>query len=203
MNTTTTMNATLNAILNTTITAKRKNSEGKYEQYTTTMLKDNFKHIPKAADLTDEGKQAISALEKTFEYMERTATATTDNQRNKCADKAHEYAKTYLKAIGMNAGSGNVSMLISVFAPKKQTVKSIVKGGYTTKSTFIKYALYMSYNFATTGQWCALKTSASKSSTTAKAFDYDQYAATLISFGMEETIVAKMVQALKAQAIAA
>lgn len=201
---TTIMNATLNAILNTTITAKRKNSEGKYEQYTTTMLDDNFKHVPKtnAANLTDEGKQAISALEKTFEYMERAATATTDNQRNKCVDKAYEYARTYLKAVGMNTGSGNVSMLTSVFAPKKQTTKGAVKGGYTTKSTFVKYALYLSYNFATTGQWCAPKTSASKSSTTAKAFDYDQYAATLISFGMEETIVAKMVQALKAQAAA-
>lgn len=201
---TTIMNATLNAILNTDITAKRKNSEGKYEQYTTTMLDDNFKHVPKtnAANLTDEGKQAISALEKTFEYMERAATATTDNQRNKCVDKAYEYARTYLKAVGMNTGSGNVSMLTSVFAPKKQTTKGAVKGGYTTKSTFIKYALYLSYNFATTGQWCAPKTSASKSNTTAKAFDYDQYAATLISFGMEETIVAKMVQALKAQAAA-
>ena len=201
---TTIMNATLNAILSTTITVKRKNSEGKYEQYTTTMLDDNFKHVPKtnAANLTDEGKQAISALEKVFEYMERTATATTDNQRNKCVDKAYEYARTYLKAVGMNTGSGNVSMLTSVFAPKKQTTKGAVKGGYTTKSTFVKYALYLSYNFVTTGQWCAPKTSASKSSTTAKAFDYDQYAATLISFGMEETIVAKMVQALKAQAAA-
>lgn len=201
---TTIMNATLNAILSTTITVKRKNSEGKYEQYTTTMLDDNFKHVPKtnAANLTDEGKQAISALEKVFEYMERAATATTDNQRNKCVDKAYEYARTYLKAVGMNTGSGNVSMLTSVFAPKKQTTKGAVKGGYTTKSTFVKYALYLSYNFATTGQWCAPKTSASKSSTTAKAFDYDQYAATLISFGMEETIVAKMVQALKAQAAA-
>ena len=201
---TTTMNATLNAILSTTITVKRKNSEGKYEQYTTTMLDDNFKHVPKtnAANLTDEGKQAISALEKVFEYMERTATATTDNQRNKCVDKAYEYARTYLKAVGMNTGTGNISMLTSVFAPKKQTTKGTVKGGYTTKSTFVKYALYLSYNFATTGQWCAPKTSASKSSTTAKAFDYDQYAATLISFGMEETIVAKTVQALKAQAAA-
>lgn len=202
MNTTTTMNAVLSAILNATITAKKKNADGKFEQYTTTMLSDGFKHVPKVADLTDEGKQAMSALEKTFEYMERTATAATDNQRNKCADKAHEYARSYLKAIGMNAGTGNVSMLTSTFAPKKQTTKGVVKGGYTTKSTFIKYALFMSYNFATTGQWCALKTSASKSSATAKAFDYDQYAATLISFGMEETIVAKMVQALKAQAAA-
>lgn len=201
---TTIMNATLSSILNTKIIAKKKGEDGKYVSYETTMLDDNFKHVPKtnAANLTDEGKQAISALEKVFEYMERTATATTDNQRNKCVDKAYEYARTYLKAVGMNTGTGNISMLTSVFAPKKQTTKGAIKGGYTTKSTFIKYALYLSYNFATTGQWCAPKTSASKSNTTTKAFDYDQYAATLISFGMEETIVAKMVQALKAQAAA-
>ena len=200
--TTTTMNATLNAILNATISAKRKNSEGKYEQYTTTALADNFKHCPKPKDCDNESaKSALNALNKVFNYMEAASTARTDNQRDKAVNKAYDYAREYLKAVGLSAGIGNVSMLTSVFAPKKQTTKGEVKGGYTTKSTFIKYALYLSYNFATTGQWCALKTS-SKSSTTTKAFNYEEYASTLIAFGMEEMVVAKMIQALKAQVAA-
>lgn len=169
MNTTMTMNATLNAILNATISAKRKNDEGKFVPYTTTMLEDNFKHVPKSSDLDENGKTAMSALEKTFEYMERTATATTDSQRNKCADKAAEYARSYLKAVGMNAGTGNVSMLTATFAPKKQTTKGTVKGGYTTKSTFIKYALYLAYHFTQTGMWCDVKSNKSATTSVSKS----------------------------------
>lgn len=149
------MNATLATILNTTISAKRKNDEGKYEQYTTTMLEDGFKRIPKASDITDEkAKAAFNNLFNVFKYMEEAGVASTDNQRDKAVNKAYDFARAYLKAVGMSAGIGNVSLLTAVFAPKKQTTKGAVKGGYTTKSTFVKYALYMSYHFATKKAWC-------------------------------------------------
>ena len=151
----TTMNATLATILNTTISAKKKNADGKYEQYTTTMLEDSFKRIPKASDITDEkAKAAFNNLFNVFKYMEEASVASTDNQRDKAVNKAYDFARAYLKAVGMSAGIGNVSLLTAVFAPKKQTTKGVVKGGYTTKSTFVKYALYMSYHFATKKAWC-------------------------------------------------
>lgn len=166
----TTMNATLATILNTSITAKRKNDEGKYEQYSTTMLEDNFKRIPKASDITDEkAKAAFNNLFNVFKYMEEASVAATDNQRDKAVNKAYDFARAYLKAVGMSAGIGNVSLLTAVFAPKKQTTKGAVKGGYTTKSTFVKYALYMSYHFTQTGMWCDVKSNKSATTSVSKS----------------------------------
>ena len=193
----TTMNATLSTILNATITAKKKGEDGKYTSYTTTMLEDSFKHVPKAKELSDEqAKSALSALDKVFDYMETASTATTDNQRDKAVNKAYEYARSFLKSVGMNTGTGNVAMLTSVFAPKKQTTKGTVKGGYTTKSTFIKYALYLSYNFAQTGQWCAPK-SASKS--TPKATTFEELEQVYITtFGFSPEVARELVAKAKA-----
>ena len=136
-------NTTFTAILNAKVTFKKKNSEGKFDQYTSTVLQDNFAHVPNVNDIDDENaKKAFNALGNVFKYMETASTARTDNQRDKAVNKAYEYARSYLKAIGLSTGTGNVSMLTAIFSPKRQTVKGTVKGGYTTKSTFVKYALY-------------------------------------------------------------
>lgn len=181
-----TINTTLNSILNAPITCKRKNVDGKYEQYTTNILEDNFKHIPKANEVADDSaKAAIGAIGKIYEYMESASIATTDNQRDKAMNKAYEYARLYLKAVGMGTGVGNVSMLTSVFAPKKQTTKGIVKGGYTTKSTFVKYALYLSYHFGKSGVWCDAKSTKSTSTSNVKTFD-DLVQIYMENFGFSE-----------------
>lgn len=194
----TTMNTTLASILNATITAKKKNADGKYEQYTTTALTDSFKHVPKAKDCADESaKSALNALDKVFDYMETASTATTDNQRDKAVNKAYEYARSYLKAIGLSTGTGNVSMLTAIFSPKRQTVKGTVKGGYTTKSTFVKYALYLSYHFTQTGMWCDIKSNANKS--TPKAFTYDELEQIyIVNFGFAPEVAKELVAKAKA-----
>ena len=151
-------NATFTAILNAPINVKKKNAEGKYDTIETTALQDNFAHCPKPKDCADESaKSALNALDKVFDYMETASTARTDNQRDKAVNKAYDFAKEYLRLVGLSAGVGNVAMLTAVFAPKKQTVKGTIKGGYTTKSTFVKYALYLTNHVLEGGNWCDVK----------------------------------------------
>ena len=192
-----TANSTLTAILNATITCKRKNSEGKYEQYATTALADNFKHCPKPKDCADESaKSALNALDKVFDYMETASTARTDNQRDKAVNKAYDYAREYLKAVGLSAGNGNVAMLTAVFAPKKQTVKGTIKGGYTTKSTFVKYALYLTNHFIETGAWCDVKSSAGKSTKATTFEELEQVY--IVQFGFSPEVAKELVAKARA-----
>ena len=57
-------------------------------------------------------------------------------------------------------------MLTALFAPKRQTKtnkdtkEKTILGGYTTKSTFIKYTLYLTNHVLNGGAWCDPKTSA-------------------------------------------
>lgn len=160
-----TNNTTFSALINTPITIKKKNAEGKYDSIVTTVLQDNFAHCPKASDCTNDGaKSALNSLTKVYNYMETASTARTDNQRDKAMNKAHDYAKEYLKAVGLSAGIGNITMLTALYAPKRQTKtnrttkEKTVVGGYTTKSTFIKYALFLTNHVIETGAWCDIKT---------------------------------------------
>lgn len=159
-----TINSTFSAIINAPVTFKKKGVEG---SITSTALADNFAHAPKLSDIEDESaKSALGNLVKVFEYLETAATSRTDNQRDKAVNKAHEFARSYLKAVGLGCGVGNVTMLTALFAPKRQTKtnkdtkEKTILGGYTTKSTFIKYALYLTNHVLNGGAWCDPKTSA-------------------------------------------
>lgn len=159
-----TTNTTFNAILNTPINVKKKNAEGKYDVIETTTLQDNFAHCPSPKDCTDpSAKSALTNLVKVYEAMETASTSRTDNQRDKAVGRAYDFAKEYLRLVGLSAGVGNVAMITALFAPKRQTKtdrntkeKSVV-GGYTTKSTFIKYALYLTNHVLNGGNWCDVK----------------------------------------------
>ena len=159
-----TINTTFSAILNTPINVKKKNAEGKYDVIVTTALQDNFAHCPNPKDCTDpSAKSALTNLVKVYEAMETASTSRTDNQRDKAVGRAYEFAKEYLRLVGLSAGVGNVAMITALFAPKRQTKtdrntkeKSVV-GGYTTKSTFIKYALYLTNHVLEGGNWCDVK----------------------------------------------
>lgn len=192
-----TANTTFNAILNAPINVKKKNAEGKYDVIVTTALQDNFAHSPKPKDCADESaKSALNALDKVFDYMETASTARTDNQRDKAINKAYDYAREYLKAVGLSAGNGNVAMLTSVFAPKKQTVQGTIKGGYTTKATFVKYALYLTNHFIETGAWCDVKSSAGKS---AKATTFEELERVyVVQFGFSPEVAKELVEKAKA-----
>ena len=160
-----TANTTFNAILNAPINVKKKNAEGKYDVIVTTALQDNFAHCPSPKECTDpSAKSALTNLAKVYEAMETASTSRTDNQRDKAVGRAYEFAKEYLLLVGLSAGVGNVAMITALFAPKRQTKtdrntkeKSVV-GGYTTKSTFIKYALYLTNHVLEGGNWCDVKT---------------------------------------------
>ena len=159
-----TANTTFNAILNAPINVKKKNAEGKYDVIVTTALQDNFAHCPSPKECTDpSAKSALTNLVKVYEAMETASTSRTDNQRDKAVGRAYEFAKEYLRLVGLSAGVGNVAMITALFAPKRQTKtdrntkeKSVV-GGYTTKSTFIKYALYLTNHVLNGGNWCDVK----------------------------------------------
>mgnify|MGYP006954656258 FL=1 len=162
-----TVNSTFNAIISTPITFKKKGADGKYTPITSTALADNFAHAPKLSDIEDESaKSALGNIVKVFEYLEIASTSRTDNQRDKAVNKAHEFARSYLKAVGLGCGVGNITMLTSLFAPKRQTKtnkdtkEKTILGGYTTKSTFIKYTLYLTNHVLNGGAWCDPKTSA-------------------------------------------
>lgn len=115
-------NSTFNTIISTPITYKKKGADGKYIAMTTTALEDNFAHAPKLSDIEDESaKSALGNLVKVFEYLETAATSRTDNQRDKSVNKAHDFARSYLKAVGLGCGVGNIAMLTALFAPKRQT----------------------------------------------------------------------------------
>lgn len=161
-----TINSTFSAIINAPVTYKKKSSDGKYIAITTTALADSFAHAPKLSDIEDESaKSALGNLVKVFEYLETAATSRTDNQRDKSVNKAHDFARSYLKAVGLGCGVGNIAMLTAIFAPKRQTKtdkdtkEKSVLGGYTTKSTFIKYALYLTNHVLNDGTWCDPKSS--------------------------------------------
>lgn len=160
-------NSTFNTIISTPITYKKKGADGKYIALTTTALTDNFAHAPKLSDIGDSSaKSALGNLVKVFEYLETASTSRTDNQRDKAVNKAHDFAREYLKAVGLGCGVGNIAMLTALFAPKRQTKtnkdtkEKTILGGYTTKSTFIKYALYLTNHVLNGGAWCDPKTSA-------------------------------------------
>lgn len=161
-----TINSTFNAIINAPVTYKKKGADGKFISITTTALADNFAHVPKLSDIEDESaKSTFNNLVKVFEYLETAATSRTDNQRDKAVNKAHDFARSYLKAVGLGCGVGNIAMLTAMFAPKRQTKtdkdtkEKSVLGGYTTKSTFIKYALYLTNHVLNDGTWCDPKSS--------------------------------------------
>mgnify|MGYP007066968375 CR=1 FL=1 len=165
-------NSTFNAIVSTPITYKKKGADGKYIAMTTTALADNFAHAPKAKDCTDgEATSALSNLDKVYDYMTEMSTSRTDNQRNKAFNKVCDFAKAYLKAVGLSDSMANVFSICSCFAAKRQTKtdrntkEKTVLAGYTTKSTFIKYVLFVTNHVIETGAWCDPKTSkkASKS----------------------------------------
>lgn len=160
-------NSTFNALINAPVTYKKKGTDGKYIAMTTTALEDNFAHVPKLSDIEDESaKSTLGKLVKVFEYLETASTSRTDNQRDKAVNKAHDFAREYLKAVGLGSGIGNVTMIVALFAPKRQTKtnkdtkEKTILGGYTTKSTFIKYALYLTNHVLNGGAWCDPKTSA-------------------------------------------
>lgn len=166
-----TINSTFNAIVSTPIIYKKKGADGKDIAMTTTALTDNFAHAPKLSDIEDESaKSALGNLVKVFEYLETAATSRTDNQRDKAVNKAHDFARSYLKAVGLGCGVGNVTMITALFAPKRQTKtnkdtkEKTILGGYTTKSTFVKYALYLTNHVLNGGAWCDPKTSAKSKS---------------------------------------
>lgn len=162
-----TINSTFSAIINAPVTYKKKGTDGKYTPITSTALADNFAHAPKLSDIEDESaKSALGNLVKVFEYLETASTSRTDNQRDKAVNKAHEFARSYLKSVGLGCGVGNITMLTALFAPKRQTKtnkdtkEKTILGGYTTKSTFVKYALYLTNHVLNGGAWCDPKTSA-------------------------------------------
>lgn len=154
-------NAILSTILNAMFTASKKVDDKKVE-FETSILGSNWAKMPKKTALPNEVQSVWSALEHVYEYMEAAATASTDNQRNKAVTKAQDNCREYLKAIGFDSGIGNITVLLSVFAAKKQTSKKVVKGGYTTKTTFIKYCLYLSAYKQEHGYWCEPKSTAKK-----------------------------------------
>lgn len=165
-----TTNATFNAIINAPVTYKKKGADGKYIAMTTTALADNFAHVPSKCN--DESAQnALASLAHVYEYMEQMSTARTDNQRNKAFNKVSDFAKAYLRAVGLSDNMANIMSICSCFAAKRQTKtdkntkEKTVLGGYTTKSTFVKYVLYVTNHVIETGAWCDPKTSkkASKS----------------------------------------
>ena len=165
-------NSTFNTIISTPITYKKKGADGKYIAMTTTALTDDFAHAPKLSDIEDESaKSAFGNLVKVFEYLETASTSRTDNQRDKAVNKAHDFAREYLKAVGLGCGVGNITMITALFAPKRQTKtnkdtkEKTILGGYTTKSTFVKYALYLTNHVLNGGAWCDPKTSAKSKST--------------------------------------
>lgn len=192
-----TINSTFNAIINTPVTYKKKGADGKYIAMTTTALSDSFKHCPKSKDCVDESaKTALNNLDKVYEYMEAASLSRTDNQRDKSTQKAHDFAREYLKAVGLSSGIGNIAMLTAIFAPKRQTIKGTVKGGYTTKSTFVKYVLYMTHHVLTTGMWCDVKSSKS-SPVKASSFD-DLEQVYIVNFGFSPEIAKELVAKARA-----
>lgn len=192
-----TVNSTFNAIINAPVTYKKKGADGKYTPIATTALTDSFKHCPKSKDCADESaKTALNNLDKVYEYMEAASLSRTDNQRDKSTQKAHDFARSYLKAVGLGCGVGNIAMLTAIFAPKRQSTKGTVKGGYTTKSTFIKYALYMTHHVLTTGMWCDVK---SKSSSPVKASTFDDLEQVyIVNFGFSPEVAKELVAKAKA-----
>ena len=166
-----TINSTFSAIINAPVTYKKKGTDGKYIVMTTTALDDSFKHCPKSKDCADDAKTALNNLDKVYEYMEAASLSRTDNQRDKAVNKAHDFARSYLKAVGLGCGVGNITMITALFAPKRQTKtnkdtkEKTILGGYTTKSTFVKYALYLTNHVLNGGAWCDPKTSAKSKST--------------------------------------
>lgn len=191
-----TINSTFNSIINTSVTYKKKGTDGKYTSITTTALTDSFKHCPKPKDCADESaKTALNNLDKVYEYMEAASLSRTDNQRDKSVNKAHDFAREYLKAVGLGCGMGNITILTAIFAPKRQTTKGTVKGGYTTKSTFIKYALYMTHHVLTTGMWCDVKSKSSPVKAT--TFD-DLEQVYIINFGFSPEVAKELVAKARA-----
>mgnify|MGYP004503295643 CR=1 FL=1 len=159
-----TTNATFNAIINAPVTYKKKGADGKYIVITSTALEDNFAHVPSKCD--DESAQtALTNLAHVYEYMEQMSTARTDNQRNKAFNKVSDFAKAYLRAVGLSDNMANIMSICSCFAAKRQTKtdrktkEKTILGGYTTKSTFVKYALYLTNHVLNGGAWCDPKPS--------------------------------------------
>ena len=159
-------NATFNAIISTPITYKKKGADGKYIAMTTTAFEDGFAHAPIAKNCTDSSASAaLSKLDKVYDYMTEMSTSRTENQRNKAFNKVCDFAKAYLKAVGLSDSMANTFAICSCFAAKRQTKtdrstkEKTVLAGYTTKSTFVKYVLYVTNHVLETGSWCDPKPS--------------------------------------------
>lgn len=159
-------NSTFSAIISTPITYKKKGADGKYIAMTTTAFEDGFAHAPIAKNCTDSSASAaLSKLDKVYDYMTEMSTSRTENQRNKTFNKVCDFAKAYLKAVGLSDSMANVFAICSCFAAKRQTKtdrstkEKTVLAGYTTKSTFVKYVLYVTNHVLETGAWCDPKSS--------------------------------------------
>lgn len=161
-----TINPTFSAIISTPITYKKKGADGKYIAMTTTAFEDGFAHAPIAKNCTDSSASAaLSKLDKVYDYMTEMSTSRTENQRNKTFNKVCDFAKAYLKAVGLSDSMANVFAICSCFAAKRQTKtdrstkEKTVLAGYTTKSAFVKYVLYVTNHVLETGAWCDPKSS--------------------------------------------
>ncbi len=161
-----TINSTFSAIISTPITYKKKGADGKYIAMTTTAFEDGFAHAPIVKNCTDSSAStALSKLDKVYDYMTEMSTSRTENQRNKTFNKVCDFAKAYLKAVGLSDSMANVFAICSCFAAKRQTKtdrstkEKTVLAGYTTKSTFVKYVLYVTNHVLETGAWCDPKSS--------------------------------------------
>lgn len=161
-----TINSTFDAIISTPITYKKKGADGKYIAMTTTAFEDGFAHAPIAKNCTDSSASAaLSKLDKVYDYMTEMSTSRTENQRSKTFNKVCDFAKAYLKAVGLSDSMANVFAICSCFAAKRQTKtdrstkEKTVLAGYTTKSTFVKYVLYVTNHVLETGSWCDPKPS--------------------------------------------
>lgn len=186
MNTTTTLNTTLNALINATFTYKKK-VNGETTEISTTMLSEGFKKMPSAKNcptLSEEGKKVLNALEKAYEWAERHGTATTVYQRNKCAENKHQHIKEFLKLVGMDTGIGNVEAIGNAIAFKCQTYKGEKRGGYASKNTFIRYSIYLAYYCQTTGAFC--KDKSKKSANIQQSLNADSIYARAIEQGKTE-----------------
>lgn len=203
-------NNTLNAILNAPFAVKKK-VDGKLQPFTVTMLDDNFKHLPKNSDLTNDAVESLQALNRCYIYMEQSLTAKNEHQAEKSWNKATEAAQAYLQAVGINATAPNIGAIMCIFSAKQQTKtnrttkEKAVVGGYTTATTFKRCALYLTNHYITTGTWCDLKkTGKSSNNTGITAATPEELARYLAdNFGMDYDIQLKKLKEGEAKRLAA
>lgn len=184
------------AIITASFSYKKK-VDGKMQVVSSTLKEDNFNHLPKASDLPDCAKSAYNALADAYEWHEKAMTTSDTTAANKSLQKSQNYLKKYLSAVDLETDALNMAALTETFGLKRQKSKGEYKASCTSKTTFIKYVLFLTNYFKNHGTWKAPAKSSSGKTVCTNIFSLDDFKDALISFGLDETTILKQIQQIK------